>query len=274
VKRDANKQLYGPLKSKTPETAIRTFLLAELGSVGPMIIDLITKKVLEICESFFISKDRLKVGQMLWCAVDKNDPPARGKDMAHTKLKSVILTVVDPEDIARAMDGEAIRFINRRKLVRACDEANEQGGVLAGTDLALIFGYSSVHTSNLVADEEKKLDRIVPRRGNIHDLGCTLTHKRIICYKHFVEHKQTPDVARATFHSSRAVDRYLKDFARVRHCYVLKGMESEEVAHATGLSWKLTKEYIKLIHEFGLETPPEGLSATANLTPTIHSSDN
>lgn len=264
MKRDANKQLYGPLQSKTPETAIRTFLLSELNHVGPMIIDLITKKVLEICESYFITNDRIKVGQMLWCAVDKNDPPARRKDMAHTKLKPVILTVVDPEDIARAMDGEAIRFINRRKLVRACDEASEQGGVLAGTDLALIFGYSSVHTSNLVADEEKKLGRIVPRRGNIHDLGCTLTHKRIICYKHFIEHKQTPDIARETSHSSMAVDRYLKDFARVRHCYVFNGMEPEETAHATGLSPRLTREYIKLFHEFGLDKPPEGLTANTS----------
>jgi len=264
VKRNFSKQLYGPLKSKTPETAIRTFLLSELSGVGPMIIDLISKKLLEICEGYFTSKDRIKVGQLLWCAVDKNDLPARGKDMAHTKLKPITLTIVDPEDIVRAIDGEPMSAINQRKMVRACDEAYAQGTVLAGTDLALIFGYSSVHSSNLVASEEKALGRIIPRRGSVHDLGCTMTHKRIICYKHFMEHKQTPEIARETSHSSTAVDRYLKDFDRVRQCYVFRAMTAEETAHATNLSPRLTNEYIKLIHEFGIDEPPSNLVAAAD----------
>lgn len=84
----------------------------------------------------------------------------------------------------------------------------------------------------------------------MHDMGSTLTHKRIIVYKHFVEHKQTPEIARETSHSSSSVDRYLKDFQRIRHCLVFREMAPMEIVMATGLSLTLVKEYISIIKEY------------------------
>jgi hypothetical protein len=36
---------------------------------------------------------------------------------------------------------------------------------------------------------------MVPRRGTIHDMGRSVTHKAIICYKRLVEQKPTSQVA-------------------------------------------------------------------------------
>ncbi|PXF53697.1 MAG: hypothetical protein C4B56_02175, partial [Candidatus Methanophagaceae archaeon] len=58
----------------------------------------------------------------------------------------------------------------------------------------------------------------LPRRGTVHDLGRSTTHKKIICEKSLRAKKATPDIARETHHSPSAVDRYLGDFDRVRFC--------------------------------------------------------
>ncbi|MBN2686418.1 MAG: DUF1670 domain-containing protein [Pontiellaceae bacterium] len=47
-----------------------------------------------------------------------------------------------------------------------------------------------------VRDYEWAFNEILPRRGTIHDMGPTLTYKRIICHKHIVEGKSIEQTAR------------------------------------------------------------------------------
>jgi len=84
-------------------------------------------------------------------------------------------------------------------------------------------------------------------------MGPTLTHKAIICRKAFLEGKVTPEIARETFHSPEAVDRYLLDFARVHFALVQRGMTPEEVAFAIQRSLRIVRQYVKLIEEFALD---------------------
>jgi hypothetical protein len=251
VKRDVRKSEYSPLYAKTLQTALRTLLASELRTVGPRIIEMLIKHIVEICESYYADKETVRVGQVLWYAVDKNDPPTRGKTMSTTKLKKIALTMVSPEDITKVLERVPSGEFNQARVVRACYEADAQGAVLSASDLAMIFGYRRSRISDYIRQEEAQ-GKIVPRRGNVHDMGSTLTHKRIICYKHFVENKQTPEIARETSHMSKNVDKYLKDFSRVYHCYARRGMLGPEAAAATGLSLRLVNEYIKIIHDFGM----------------------
>jgi hypothetical protein len=82
----------------------------------------------------------------------------------------------------------------------------------------------------------------------VHDLGRSTTHKRIICEKSLRDKKATPDIARETYHSPSAVDRYLGDFDRVRFC-LKKGLSVEETSFTTQLSKSLVVEYEDLIKE-------------------------
>ena len=50
---------------------------------------------------------------------------------------------------------------------------------------------------------ERASGESVPRRGTVHDMGRSITHKAIICYKRLVEQKPTSQVAQETFHSGR-----------------------------------------------------------------------
>ena len=253
MKRDIVRSAFGPLLSKTLTTAIRTYLNENITGLGPVIIELLTENVVKICESHYLDKEKLKAGQMLWYAVDVNDPPSKGKTMEKTKLKPIVLTVISPEDVERVLKREPMTLINQKRMARLCAEAYAQGAVLSEADIAMTYGYCHTWVSKLICREEAEANKMVPRRGNIHDMGATLTHKRIIIYKHFVEHKQTPEIARETSHCSSSVDRYIKDFQRIRHCLVFREMEPLEIVMATGLSLSLVNEYISIIKEYDLQ---------------------
>ena len=87
--------------------------------------------------------------------------------------------------------------------------------------------------------------RSSPDARPLHDVGTGLTHKRIICWKRYAEGKEPHIVARETYHSLEAVDRYLGQYDRVRHCR-LEGLTPEQTAHALACSLGLVKEYLAI----------------------------
>jgi hypothetical protein len=76
-------------------------------------------------------------------------------------------------------------------------------------------------------------------------VGSGLTHKRIICWKRYAEGKEPHVVARETYHGLEAVDRYLGQYDRVRHCR-LQGLTPEQTAHALGCGLPLVKQYLAI----------------------------
>ena len=68
----------------------------------------------------------------------------------------------------------------------------------------------------------------------------------MIIKKIVIEKKDPLAVAQETNHSVWAVDRYLKDFNRVRLCHQ-DGKDSEFISLATGLNKSVVNEYVKII---------------------------
>ena len=79
-------------------------------------------------------------------------------------------------------------------------------------------------------------------------MGTGLTHKRIICWKRYAEGKSPDLVAQETYHSLEAVDRYLGQFDRVRHCRC-QGLTPEETAFTLDCSRLLVNEYLAIDQE-------------------------
>ena len=96
---------------------------------------------------------------------------------------------------------------------------------------------------------------MVPRRGTIHDMGRSVTHKAIICYKRLVEKKPTSQVAEETYHSEDEVEYYVQCFRRVQLCHD-SGMSKEDTARATGHSLPLVQQYLDLLEQFKLPPLP------------------
>ena len=140
----------------------------------------------------------------------------------------------------------------QRKLQRAlrlCRQAHEQGGLLTCFDLSEIMTMSDSRISQLMVNYERENKTIIPRRGTLQDAGGGLSHKWIICYKRYAEGKSPDVIARETYHSLEAVDRYLGQFDRVRHCY-RQGLSVNETAQILNCSPWLVEVYRQLDQEF------------------------
>jgi len=90
---------------------------------------------------------------------------------------------------------------------------------------------------------------VVPRRGSIHDIGPTLTHKKIIIHKLFIEQKNVQQVSRETCHSVQAIQRYISTFKQVLLCKK-KNLSTEETAFTIGKTVRLIREYEAIIEEY------------------------
>jgi hypothetical protein len=119
--------------------------------------------------------------------------------------------------------------------------------------------------SAVVLKHERESGQTVPRRGTIHDLGRSVNHKRIICYKRLVEKKTTSEVAEETLHSPKEVEYDVQSFRRVPIC-LSAGMCEEDIAAATGRSRSVVREYLELIHDFNLALPANTHEAQARST--------
>lgn len=244
---------YRPQAGKTLRDALRNFIRREFPRLGgPWVIEMFVDKLLQVVERYHIQRDKLQPGQTLWLAVAIDEAPGYRKAIYATRQVPVVLTLVNQDDIATMRQGRPWTEIFQSRLVRVMKEAHTQGGLLTSSDLSVLFHHSHSRVAELIRAYETQTGEVVPRRGNLHDMGRTVTHKRIICRKAFLEGKTTGVIARETDHSPEAVDHYLLDFSRVYYATVLKGMSVEEATFAIQRPRSLVEEYVKLLVEFGL----------------------
>jgi len=245
---------YRPQAGKTLRQALIRFIAREFPRLGgPWVIRLFVDKLLELGDTYHIARERLTPGQTLWPAVALDERPAYRKPLTRTRQVPVVVTLVNQDDIADLRANAKRCDLLKRALVRAANDAYAQGGVLTVTDLGLLFRLSPTRTAELIRGYEAETGEVVPRRGNLHDMGRTVTHKRIICRKAYLEGKPTHVIAREVYHSPEAVDHYILDFARVRFATVQRGMTAQETAFAIQRPLYIVKEYVKMIKEFGLD---------------------
>jgi len=155
--------------------------------------------------------------------------------------------------------GERQHLQGDATVVRLCEQAYQQGALLSNADLAELMTGDDSRISNVLTAHERKTGNIVPRRATLHDVGCGVTHKRIICWKRYAEGKSSDQIAHETHHTVEAVDRYLGQFDRVRHCRTQE-MTTAETAFTLNCSRRLVEEYLRIDHE--LEAREENDDAT------------
>ena len=118
--------------------------------------------------------------------------------------------------------------------------------------MATIMNLSPTTVYKYVREWERENQRTVPRRGTVHDMGHSITHKKQICYKVIVEGESIEETARETNHSPEAVTRYVKDYKRILTC-LHQGLTPKDTAFIVKVSEKLVYEYMSLIHENQLD---------------------
>lgn len=209
---------------------------------GPVMRERIVDELIALFEKTAPEIKRIKPGQILWNALDKN---TRG-DSPNRRYVAVVLSVITEEDVEQLANGVPMPVIANNAVARMMIEAYEQGGILSTRDAGLLSLRSSSWVSKMRLNYEKEHDCLLPHTGILHDMGPCISHKTKIIRKVMVEKKDPADVARECNHTQRAVDRYLKDFHRVKTAYK-QNQDNDYIHVVTGIAKHVVEQYIGLI---------------------------
>lgn len=238
---------YEPVHYKTFQGALDAFFEQECPQIGgSRTRQTLVNVIYDMVQQFFPETNHLRQGQIVWTTVHKNARCSYGKTIKDTELTPVVLTLVQSEDAMDRARGKKLREIKKEATARLCREAYAQDGCLTETELAVMLKMSQPTVGNYLREYEAEHKTVLPRRGTIHDMGPTLTHKKIIIEKLFIEQKTVQQVMRETCHSARAIERYITTFKQILLCY-RKGMNIDEIAFSVRKTKNLVQEYLEII---------------------------
>jgi hypothetical protein len=178
--------------------------------------------------------------QVIYHAVSAEEPP--GKSIDQLRLVPVSLTISHPDDAA-ILKEQGVTGLRKHKLLRFANEAYDQGGLLIQEDLALLLT-TSIRTIQRDMQEMRQQGIVVPTRGEIQDIGPTVSHKTKIVELYLKGYEYT-EIERITRHTGEAIKRYISGFSKV----VLlsdQGYSVIQIRELTGSSEKVITEYLAL----------------------------
>ena len=186
-------------------------------------------------------------GQLVYMAVPVDEYPKRGKAIAQTRMKPVVLSFITDADIEHIAHGFDSKSLRKKRLARWVDEAFDQGALLTQLDLAILLGVCDAVVSQYV-NEIQSEGKLLPTRGNIHDLSGAITHKREIITL-YLDGYFTPEIAMKTKHSNEAVDRYIRDYQRVEILWLHGVTNLYQISQLVRLSRRVVQQYVDLLPE-------------------------
>lgn len=247
----AHKQ-YASAQSRMFASAFDRFLSVNVPQCGgPEVRSLLVDKIVELFETYTVSLDHLKPGQILWVGIDKDTRP----DSHRVRYRPVILTLVTADEIQALSDGLCHPpKLLPKTVARLHNEAFSQRALLSNRDLGLIFKRHPSDLADIRQQYEKQNDCILPTPATIQDMGSGVTHKTMILRKILIEKKDMVKVREETAHTQQAIDRYIKDYHRIE--LLLDDKKSIMfIAQVTRLSPYLILQYERIYNDLKSLTP-------------------
>lgn len=256
AKRLLHKSTFGVFQQKSLFNLLRRELVLNFGYDNKLAIaQVLAQRMLELFQEYAPDGEKVQPQQVVWLAVEASDPPGYGKTLADTRQRRVILDLWTKEEVDELANGARPRALLPQRVARLCQQAYRQGGLLTTTDLSLLLGLSGSTVRQAMQTWQEAHERLLPTRSTIHDLGSTLSHKRQIVALHLQGYFPS-EIARMTNHDPHNVDRYLRDFERV-YDLARDGVPLHKICFLTGLSPRLVKEYLRIIHHHRLLPSPD-----------------
>lgn len=218
---------------------------------GEITAKAIINDIIKLIDNYYIvstlddDQHHINHGQLVYMAVPVDEFPKRGKAIAQTRLMPIVLSFITDADIEHIAHGFDSKSLRKKRLTRWVDQAFDQGALLTQLDIAMLLGVCDAVVSGYV-NEIQKEGKLLPTRGNIHDLSGAITHKREIITL-YLEGFLTPEIALKTKHSKEAVDRYIKDYHRVEMLWKHGITNTEQISQMIRLSKKVVVQYVDLL---------------------------
>ena len=202
----------------------------------------------EMLEEVFMQDDDLRSilpGQVKYSCVADTEPAGRPlKDCAMKQVKLTLLhSEQDHQGLEQIDSKTRIQIMRWRRMMRICDEAREQGGLLTHEDLGILL-MCDVKTIGRDVKALKEHEITLPTRGQQKDIGPGLTHRELITEK-WLEGMEETQICIAVKHSMKAVENYLQTFKRIIFLRVEKEFTDHEIAVVTGASQRLVRQHIE-----------------------------
>lgn len=235
------------LKAKNFVCAL-TILLQELLGLTEPVANMVAEEVTELDQKVFPTSDRLLPGQTIML-VDSADSAPKYSGQAQNDKRPLIPVVLSPwtEDKIDIMTSDQPINVKHALIADAlAREAQQQGGTMTVSHLALLLGTSTSKISKCLADLRQRQDDPTPIKGITEDAGATLTHKEIIL--DLEDQGYTPpEISIATLHSPESRDNYLKTNLRLETLVKVLELIPDEVRAARFLGMKrgVVAQYLK-----------------------------
>lgn len=263
--RNWREETYGPERARSLRSRLFVLLRDELGlGRQPKVARLLVDEIVAVVESTLVDASVLKPGQVHVLAPEVGQGPSWvWRKLEDKRMKAVFLTLVADEDIERLAAGEKLSVVRRQRLARLTKEAYEQGATLTACQLAVMTGVSPGWVSTQLNAWMKEHGEVLPLRGIVEDCSPAVSHKVEIVARH-LQGETTSEIAKATCHTPRSVERYVRRFEQVRELvrYLDRAPEPAIVARILGCSERLVRQYLELVPlKEGQESSEEGQRA-------------
>lgn len=224
------------------DTAFELELIEGL-NCSPIEARAIRDKVYELYAPLMETSEALKPGQLRLAVIGADVAP--NIPLARARQQVVTLTLDAGEEDRGIRKAEGVAALRRHRLVRVCEEAFQQGGLLTLEAVADLFN-CAVRT--LVTDLAAVRARGItpPLRSTVKDMGRAVTHRKEIV-RLWLAGLEYTEIGRRTYHSVNSVGNYVEKYKR---CYALsEQFDVDTIAVIARLSPALVRAYQELARE-------------------------
>jgi len=257
---------YAPVAKRDLRQALIHHLETEYKILGShRVLEMIATDILALVEEYYPLRERVKAGEILWTTTaDTGRKPGRGQKVEDCPQVTLCLPWVTAEDLTLPSPGGQRGFRQRdiARAVRLVKAARAAGGLLTLAELGALFNVSPATVQVWLDEHYQRTGEVLPTKGQVMDIGSQPSHKDVVIY--LLEQKvDSIEIARRTHHQQSSVDRYIRDYERVK-LLMSKGMSPAEISHATGRALHTVRQYCRLVEYYHPELCPTSEGKTVS----------
>jgi transposase len=247
---------YASIEKRRFESALLHLLLTDYGMIqgGRRIAQLLVEDVVRLMADFFPDSAQSGSGTLVWsCTADEGKKAEPGKRTEEYKTVTVRLPLVTTTELRQYSASSSHNRPDeprrdQQRAVRLVKAAAEQGGLLTIAELSAILNRSYEATRRYIRQWEEETGEMLPLKGYRMDQGSSPTHKKEIV-RLSEQGLEPPDIARQSGHSLKSVERYLKDYERVK-LLVKRGMDAAEISVMIDRGKTVVLEYVAIARQY------------------------
>jgi hypothetical protein len=252
---------YRAIAKRTFRQAIIHLLESEYKLVGSRkVVQMIADDIADLHAEHYRDASLVPSGHIVWRGtLDDGRKPRAGRRAEDEPTVTAMLPLITTEDIAEAVQGcpqgkNARVWAHERDIRRVArlikaGLGNPAGRLLLSiAELALLLNRSITTIRQCLLEHLEQTGEVLSTKGCVLDQGSNPTHKGVIL-RLYEKGIAPPDIARSTDHSLEAVDRYIKDYERVK-VLLSKALSVTEISHAIGRGRRTVLQYYQIAVEF------------------------